>query len=97
MVHFILSFLMLVEGFSSHFIKMKTNVATKLKMMKKLKQSQLIHIWEEYEFYLNIPESFKGSNKPFIFFYQLNAKTNTSERIRRYIGKNDGDTILLEI
>jgi len=35
--------------------------------MKRLKQSQLIHIWEDYEFYLNIPQNFKGANKPFIF------------------------------
>ena len=28
----------------------------KLKNMKRLKQSHLIHIWEEYEFYLNVPK-----------------------------------------
>lgn len=59
--------------------------------MKRLKQSLLIHIWEETEFYLSIPKSFKGTNKPFIFFYYYNSKTNKSERIRRYLGKNRGD------
>jgi len=59
--------------------------------MKQSKQSQLIHIWEDYEFYLNIPKTFTGSNKPFVYFYYLNAKANKSERIRRYVGKNGGN------
>ncbi|MES2456766.1 MAG: hypothetical protein V4594_14530 [Bacteroidota bacterium] len=59
--------------------------------MKQSKQSQLIHIWEDYEFYLNIPKSFTGSNKPFIYFYYFNVKANKSERIRRYVGKNGGN------
>ena len=59
--------------------------------MKKLKQSHLIHLWEGYEFFLNIPSNFEGSNKPFIFFYYFNDKTNKSERIRRYISKHGGD------
>ncbi|PRY53374.1 hypothetical protein B0I27_104385 [Arcticibacter pallidicorallinus] len=59
--------------------------------MKSTKRSQLIHIWETYEFYLNIPQSFKGGNKPFVFFYHLNDKTNKSERIRKYVKKNDRD------
>jgi len=58
--------------------------------MKQSKQSQLIHIWEDYEFYLNIPKSFAGSNKPFIYFYYLNVKANKSERIRKYVDKNGG-------
>ncbi|RYF17062.1 MAG: hypothetical protein EOO42_16080, partial [Flavobacteriales bacterium] len=58
--------------------------------MKQSKHSQLIHIWEDYEFYLSIPKTFTGSNKPFVYFYYLNSKTNKTERIRKYIGKNDG-------
>ena len=60
--------------------------------MKQSKHSQLIHIWEDYEFYLSIPKTFTGSNKPFVYFYYLNPKTNKTERIRKYIGKNDGNT-----
>jgi len=60
--------------------------------MKQSKHSQLIHIWEDYEFYLSIPKTFTGSNKPFVYFYYLNSKTNKTERIRKYIGKNDGNT-----
>ncbi len=51
----------------------------------------MIHIWEDYEFYLNIPKTLTGSNKPFIYFYYLNPKSNKSERIRKYIGKNGGN------
>lgn len=59
--------------------------------MKRLKQSQLLHIWEEYEFFLNTPHNFNGSNKPFVYFYYFDSKTNKSERIRRYLSKNKGD------
>ena len=51
----------------------------------------MIHIWEDYEFYLSVPKTFIGSNKPFVYFYYLNLKTNKTERIRKYIGKNDGN------
>lgn len=60
--------------------------------MKQLKKSLLIHIWEEYEFYLHIPQSFDGSNKPFIFYYYFDGKSNKSVRIRKYLNKNNGDT-----
>ncbi len=50
-----------------------------------------MHIWEDYEFYLNIPKTFTGSNKPFVYFYYLDTKSNKSERIRKYIPKNDGN------
>lgn len=56
--------------------------------MKQSKQSQLIHIWEDYEFYLSTPKTFTGSNKPFIYFYYSDAKANKSQRIRKYISKN---------
>jgi integrase len=59
--------------------------------MKQSKQSQLIHIWKDYEFYLNIPKSFTGSNKPFIYFYYFDIKANKLERIRKYVGKNNGN------
>lgn len=59
--------------------------------MKQSKQSQLIHIWEDYEFYLSIPKTFTGSNKPYVYYYYLDAKTTKSIRIRKYIGKNDGN------
>jgi hypothetical protein len=59
--------------------------------MKRLKQSLLIHVWEDHKFYLSIPKSFEGINKPFIFFYYYYSKTNKSERIKRYLGKNRGD------
>ncbi|RZK39880.1 MAG: hypothetical protein EOO90_17040 [Pedobacter sp.] len=59
--------------------------------MKQSKQSQLIHIWEDYEFYLSIPKTFIGSNKPYVYFYYLNPKTNKTERIRKYLGKNEGN------
>nr|WP_276904099.1 hypothetical protein [Pedobacter kyonggii] len=63
--------------------------------MKQSKQSQLIHIWEDYEFYLSIPKTFTGSNKPYVYFYYLDPKTNKSTRIRKYIGKNDGNIKLI--
>ncbi|MGM9478831.1 hypothetical protein ACS5PU_20575 [Pedobacter sp. GSP4] len=63
--------------------------------MKQSKQSQLIHIWEDYEFYLSIPKTFTGSNKPYVYFYYLDLKTNKSTRIRKYIGKNDGNIKLI--
>jgi len=63
--------------------------------MKQSKQSQLIHIWEDYEFYLSIPKTFTGSNKPYVYFYYLDPKTNKSARIRKYIGKNDGNIKLI--
>ena len=66
-------------------------VATNRNLMRLPKQSQLIHVWGEFEFYLNTPKELIGSNKPFIYFYYLNAKTNKTERIRRYIPKLDGN------
>jgi len=67
----------------------------KSNFMKQSKQSQLIHIWEDYEFYLSIPKTFTGSNKPYVYFYYLDPKTNKSTRIRKYIGKNDGNIKLI--
>ncbi|TCC98956.1 hypothetical protein [Pedobacter psychroterrae] len=64
--------------------------------MKQSKQSQLIHIWEDYEFYLNIPKSFAGSNKPFIYFYYLDIKASKQQRIRKYVGKNAGNMKLIK-
>jgi len=64
--------------------------------MKQSTQSQLIHIWEDYEFYLNIPKSFAGSNKPFIYFYYLDIKASKQQRIRKYVGKNDGNMKLIK-
>ncbi|MDQ0964744.1 integrase [Flavobacterium sp. W4I14] len=66
-------------------------VATNRNLMRQPKQSQLIHTWGDYEFYLNTPKELTGGNKPFVYFYQLNPKTNKSERIRRYIPKFDGN------
>jgi len=59
--------------------------------MKRLKQSQLLHIWEEYEFFLNTSQNFNGSNKPSEYFYYFDVKTNKTERIRRYVSKNKGE------
>jgi hypothetical protein len=59
--------------------------------MKQSKQSQLIRIWKDYEFYLNIPKCLTGSNKPFIYFYFFDVKANKLERIRKYVGKNGGN------
>lgn len=64
--------------------------------MKQSKSSQLVHIWDDYEFYLNLPMNYKGSNKPFVYFYYYNSKTNKSERIRKYIGKNGGNIKLIK-
>ncbi|RQO73752.1 hypothetical protein DBR40_13155 [Pedobacter sp. KBW01] len=52
-------------------------------IMKQSKQSQLIHIWEDYEFYLSIPKTFTGSNKPYVYFYYLDSKTKKREWIRK--------------
>lgn len=52
----------------------------------------MLHILKDYVFYLSIPKTFTDSNKPFVYFYHLNPKTNKTERIRKYIGKNDGNT-----
>lgn len=59
--------------------------------MKQNKTSHLIHLWEDFEFYLNIPQALIGSNKPFIFYYYLNTKTNKRIRIRKYISRCNGD------
>jgi integrase len=59
--------------------------------MKLSKQSLLIHIWEQYEFYLSIPHNFNGSNKPFIYFYYENTVPMERTRVRRYLSKNGGD------
>ena len=64
--------------------------------MKQSKQSQLIHIWEDYEFYLSIPKTFTGSNKPHVYYYYLDVKTTKSTWIRKHIGKNDGNIKLIK-
>lgn len=59
--------------------------------MKQNKTSQLIHLWEDFEFYLNIPQALTGSNKPFIYYYYLDVKTNKRKRIRKYISRCNGN------
>lgn len=65
--------------------------------MKKQKQSLLIHVWEEYEFYLYIPETVSRNSKPFIFYYYQDQETQKSIRVRKFIGQNNGDRKLIQV
>ena len=65
--------------------------------MKKQKQSLLIQVWENYEFYLYIPDEITRDSKPFIFYYYVDAKTNKSVRIKKFIGQNKGDKKAIQI
>ena len=59
--------------------------------MKQLKKSLLIHVWEDYEFYLTLPHNYDGTNKPFVYFYYTDLQTKQKTRVRKYIGKHDGN------
>jgi hypothetical protein len=63
--------------------------------MKQSRQLTLIHIWEDYEFHLNIPKSFSGSNKPFVNIYYFDFKANKSMGIGKDINETYSSAVIV--